>query len=87
MIDEAPESPRKPTIIHQSTWIRAKSAGLHVAYVRNGSMIQKRQILGVVSDPYGDYEIKMKSHIDGYIIGVNNNPVINRGDALFHIGH
>ncbi len=87
MIDGVPESPRKPTIIHQSTWIRAKSAGLHVAYVRNGSPIQKRQVLGVVSDPFGDYEIKMKSPVNGYIIGVNNNPVINRGDALFHIGY
>ncbi|XOV93692.1 MAG: succinylglutamate desuccinylase/aspartoacylase family protein [Bacteroidota bacterium] len=87
MISEAPESTKNPTIIRQSTWIRAKSAGLHVAYVRNGAAVQKRQVLGVVSDPFGDYEIKMKSPVDGHIIGVNNNPVVNRGDALFHIGH
>ncbi len=87
MIPGSAVSTPTSTIIHQSTWIRARSAGVHVAYARNGSPVQKQQVLGVVSDPYGDYETKMKSPVQGYIIGVNNNPVINRGDALFHIGY
>ncbi|CAN0142309.1 unnamed protein product, partial [Chrysoparadoxa australica] len=87
MISGAPEPAKKTTIINQSTWIRSKSAGLHIGYIRNGAAIKKGQVLGVVSDPFGDYEIKMKSPVDGFILGVNNNPVINRGDALFHIGH
>ncbi len=87
MISEATGSAMDTVIVNQSTWVRSRSAGLHIGYVRNGAAVSKNQVLGVVSDPYGEYEIKMKSPVNGHILGVNNNPVINRGDALFHIGH
>ncbi|WP_370089808.1 succinylglutamate desuccinylase/aspartoacylase family protein [Ekhidna sp.] len=86
MISEAPKPTKEPVTIAKSTWSRASRAGLHYAQVRNGAFVEKGEVLGVISDPYGDYERPIKASHDCYILSVNNNPVVNRGDALFHTG-
>lgn len=86
MRQEAPVANEPSIVISRSGWVRAKAAGLHYAQFRNGSAIEKRKVIGIVSDPYGTYEVKIQAPHRGYIIGINNNPVVNRGDALFHIG-
>jgi hypothetical protein len=30
--------------------------------------------------------VAVKSNKNGYVIGINNMPVVNAGDALLHIG-
>ncbi|QSE99112.1 succinylglutamate desuccinylase/aspartoacylase family protein [Fulvivirga lutea] len=86
MRDDAPEPDKETIYIKESTWVRAKYAGLHHSYVRNGSKVEKNQLLGVITDPYGQFEKKIKSPMDGVVIGINNYPVVNMGDALMHIG-
>ncbi|ELR69673.1 Putative deacylase [Fulvivirga imtechensis AK7] len=86
MRDDAPEAVHQPIFIKNSTWIRAKYAGLHHAHVRNGNKIEKNQALGLITDPYGQFEKVIKSPVNGYVIGINNYPVVNMGDALLHIG-
>lgn len=86
MRSEAPEREREPILIMKSSWVRAKSAGLHYGFQRNGSAIRHKEVLGRVCDPYGTYEVQIKSPLEGHIIAINNNPVVNRGDALFHVG-
>ncbi|MEQ8471697.1 MAG: succinylglutamate desuccinylase/aspartoacylase family protein [Marinoscillum sp.] len=87
MIEEAPAPERTPILINKSSWVRAKSAGLHFGLHRNGTSIDAKEVLGTVCDPYGTYEVKIKSPVSGHIIAINNNPVVNRGDALFHVGN
>lgn len=53
--------------------------------VRND--LEKGDVLGIITDPYGGPETKVKARKDGIIFGHNNKPVINQGDALFHIGY
>lgn len=86
MIRQAPAPTEDTILIESSTWLRAKSAGLHFAHFRNGSLVPSKTVMGTVSDPYGTYEVQIKAPHDAYIIGINNNPVVNRGDALFHVG-
>ena len=43
-------------------------------------------MIGIVTDPYGKIERKVKAHSDGYIICLNESPVVYKGDAIFHIG-
>lgn len=86
MRDDAPEQVYDPIFIKTSTWIRAKHAGLHHAHVRNGNKIERNQMLGLITDPYGQFEKVIKSPLNGYVIGINNYPVVNMGDALLHIG-
>jgi len=67
-------------------WIRAKYAGLFRTIIKNGSSVKKGQTLGYIMDTYGETSFKIKAPYDGYIIAVNNFPIINMGDAIFHIG-
>jgi predicted deacylase len=75
------------TIILSSTsWIRAKRAGLFRTTKKYGSFIEKDEIIGTISDPYGEREYDLKAPSDGFLIAINNKPVVNEGDALIHIG-
>ena len=66
--------------------MRAKMAGLFHFNKANGSYVDKNELLGVICNPYGDIEAKVLASISGYVVGVNNQPVVNEGDALVHLG-
>jgi predicted deacylase len=86
MIDEAPKPKEENKIIWSSSWARAHTAGLFRSVVNCGELISKNQLVGSITDPFGEYKEEVKSPSDGYVIGLNNNPVVNAGDALLHIG-
>lgn len=72
--------------IVKDTWVRAKSSGLFHFNKANGSHVNKNELLGVICNPYGEIETKILSPVDGYVVGINNHPVVNEGDALIHLG-
>jgi predicted deacylase len=72
--------------IHKSTWLRAQYGGLFRFFVRDGSKVEKGDIIGVISDPYGRFEYKIKIPKNGYIIGLNHAPIVYKGDAILHLG-
>ncbi len=81
------EVPPNPYVkIIKGTWVRAKMAGLFHFNKSNGSFVDKNELLGVICNPYGDVEAKVLASISGYVVGVNNQPVVNEGDALVHLG-
>jgi hypothetical protein len=81
------EIPNNPTVVlNKTSWVRAKSSGLFHTSKTNGAHVRKGELIGMICDPYGDYEEKLVAPFDGYILGINNQPVINQGDALMHIG-
>ncbi|MGQ3677714.1 MULTISPECIES: succinylglutamate desuccinylase/aspartoacylase family protein [Tenacibaculum] len=88
MVKESIEIPKNPTSIHinKHKWVRAKVAGLFTPIVHNGEKVKKGQVLGHIMDTYGETNFSVKSPYDGYIIAKNNFPIINMGDALFHLG-
>jgi len=86
MVPEA-APPAQPTIVcMRHTWLRAKFAGLFRSLVQNGDFLEKGQVYGSVSDPYGETSVRLEAPVAGYIIGLNHMPVVNQGDALLHIG-
>lgn len=78
--------PNSAILLGKTRWVRAKSAGIARTLVETGSLVEKSQVLGTVSDPFGEKKTLITSPISGYLIGQNYMPVLNRGDALFHIG-
>ena len=70
----------------QRKWLRAPTAGMFIPKIMNGSQIEKGQILGIVTDTYGNYNKEIKAPYNGYIFCVNNQAVVNQGDAIFHVG-
>lgn len=77
---------QKSTILRERSWTRAKMSGIFNAKVACGDKVNKNQLIAVITDPYGSLRIPVKSPINGFVIGINNMPVVNAGDALFHIG-
>ena len=77
---------KKSIPITKRRWVRAKIAGLFNAFVHNGDKVEKGQIIGDITDTYGETSVKIKAPLTGYIIAINYFPIINRGDAIFHIG-
>ncbi len=68
-----------------STWVRAPIGGLMRTFKTIGEVVKKGEVLGVVSDPFGLIEAEVVASTRGLIIGRSNFPVVNEGDALFHI--
>jgi len=79
--------PNNPSVkIQKDTWIRASVSGLFHMNAMNGAYVSKDDLLGVICNPFGEIEHKILSTFDGYIVGVNSQPVVNQGDALIHLG-
>lgn len=68
-----------------SYWIRAPEGGILRAHKNIGDLISKGENIGYISNPFGDAETKLRCDDPGIIIGRTNLPVVNEGDALFHI--
>jgi predicted deacylase len=76
---------REPIFLEESKWMRAPSSGMFQALMKNGSAVMKGDVIGIVTDPYGNYEKKIKATQDGYIICSNESPVVYKGDAIINI--
>jgi predicted deacylase len=75
-----------PQEVYESKWIRAPRGGIFLRQVELGQIITKKETIGVVTDAFGDTNIKIKASMDGIVIGYTQNPLVNQGDALVHIG-
>ncbi len=86
MIDTAPAPKEENRVIWSSSWVRARNGGLFQTSVKYGALVQKNQWIGELTDPFGEFKEQIKSPVTGYVVGLNNNPVVNAGDALMHLG-
>jgi predicted deacylase len=77
---------RNPVLLEESKWMRSPNSGMFQAMVNNGARVTKGDVIGIVTDPYGKIERKVKASTSGYIICLNESPVVYKGDAIFHIG-
>jgi predicted deacylase len=86
MIDVAPEPKEESRVIWSTSWIRAKHAGLFQPTVQSGQHVNKGDWIGTITDPFGEFKEKINAADSGYVLGLNNIPVINAGDALLLLG-
>lgn len=68
-----------------SHWVRANRSGLIRNSVALGSHVAKGDALADLSDWLGDEETVVKATREGVVIGCTNLPIVNEGDALFHV--
>lgn len=85
MINEPISKTNTAIFIHKSKWLRAGYSGMFRPIVKNGTKVKKRTILGIIQDPFGEFKKKVYAPHDGYIFCINKTPIVNKGDALFHI--
>ncbi len=77
----------EPLVARNSTWVRAPQSGILRMVVPLGAQVNKGQLLGVISDPFGEREENVEATVSGIVIGRVNIPLANEGEALFHIAH
>ncbi len=78
--------PNKKLFIARSDfWVRAPRSGIHIPYKKLGQIVKENEIMGEISNPFGDHKTLIKANADGIIIGMSMLPLANKGDALFHI--
>lgn len=77
---------KESIILPKAQWLRAPYSGLFQSKIKNGSHVRHKAVIGTISDPYGEFEKNILAPFDCYIHGLNTNPIINKGDALFHLG-
>lgn len=75
-----------PQILKEDSWVRAKISGIFSSGISYGQEVKKNEVIATISDPFGQSITEVKSPQRGYVVGINNMPVINAGDALFHMG-
>lgn len=72
-------------VARSSSWVRTADSGILRALVPLGGRVKKGTLLGVVADPFGETESKIVASFSGIVIGRTNLPLVNEGDALYHI--
>ncbi len=87
MIAEAPQVPPHANIVHSSTstWLRAPEGGILHSMRRTGDKVKEGEEIGVITGPLGEKPVPIVAEDEGIIIGSTHLPIVNRGDALFHI--
>lgn len=76
---------KEAVVISKSKWLRAKFSGMFKAIVAINAFVEKGDVLGNITDPYGSFNHFVKAPNAGYIFNVNQSPIIYQGDAIFHI--
>ncbi|MCF6294397.1 MAG: succinylglutamate desuccinylase/aspartoacylase family protein [Flavobacteriaceae bacterium] len=76
---------KKCVFIAESKWIRAKYSGMFRASATINKLVNKGDVIGHITDPFGKFHHFVKAQHSGYIFNVNEAPIVNQGDALFHI--
>ncbi|ACJ17839.1 succinylglutamate desuccinylase/aspartoacylase family protein [Coxiella burnetii] len=87
MLYESPKSKKilQPLVAHSSVWVRAPRSGIIHSIKPLGKKVEKGDLLGIIADPFGSEEFDILSPRTGIIIGYTTIPLINEGEALFHI--
>ncbi|MDX1519678.1 MAG: succinylglutamate desuccinylase/aspartoacylase family protein [Gammaproteobacteria bacterium] len=75
----------EPIVARSSSWVRAPQSGILRMIKPLGSRVTENELLGIVADPFGESEENVLSPADGIIVGKTNIPLVNEGEALFHV--
>ncbi|MEA2047718.1 MAG: succinylglutamate desuccinylase/aspartoacylase family protein [Campylobacterota bacterium] len=74
-----------PVITKSSQWIRASESGMLRTIKALGDTVQKDEIVAFIDEPLDDEYFEIKASFDGIIIGKSEIPLVQAGDAVFHI--
>ncbi len=72
-------------VSESSFWIRSPHSGSTRFYKHIGASVKEGDLLAVISDTFGKKIYRVHSSVDGIIIGAILLPLVNQGDAMFHI--
>lgn len=78
---------KTPIIARASKWIRSGSSGVLRTIKALGDTVEKDEVLAYIDDPLGEESTEILSPFSGVIIGKSQIPLVQEGDAVFHIAN
>ena len=77
----------EPHIAKSSGWLRANASGVVNQKIQLGDMVSKGDSLAEIGSPYGDVIETVVALKSGILIGMQNIPLVQEGEAMFHIAY
>jgi len=81
------KTPVEPFVARNSGWVRASDSGFVIHKKELGDRVYEHDVLAEIKKPLGDVSSKVLSHADGIIIGKQNIPLVQEGEAVYHIAY
>lgn len=75
-----------PITVSRTRWLRARRGGILRMVSTLGDRVAKGQVLADIGDAFGRDAVNVKAPCAGVVIGLSQNPLVNQGDAVVHLG-
>jgi len=72
-------------IANNSGWLRGNASGIVTHHFNLGDQVKKGEVVADIGSPYGEVLGEVIATKDGIIIGKQNIPLIQEGEAMYHI--
>ncbi|MEW6982369.1 succinylglutamate desuccinylase/aspartoacylase family protein [Colwelliaceae bacterium 6471] len=79
--------PTEPFIAKNSAWLRASASGFIKDKKQLGDLVNRGDILAEIGNPFGVVIANIVAKYAGIIIGKQNIPLVQEGEAMFHIAY
>ena len=76
---------KTPIVTKTSKWIRSSESGILRTIRALGETVETNQVIAYIDEPLGDESYAVYAPFDGVIIGKSEIPLVQEGDAIFHI--
>jgi len=77
----------EPFVARNSGWVRAPDSGFVIHKKELGDRVKEHDVLAMIKKPLGDVTAQVLSNADGIIIGKQNIPLVQEGEAVYHIAY
>ncbi len=77
----------KPIEARSSTWLRARRSGILRLETGLGDHVDTGQTIGTIGDALGGRPSRIVVKRPGWVVGIAQRPLVNRGDAVVHVAH
>ncbi|TEW54684.1 succinylglutamate desuccinylase/aspartoacylase family protein [Psychromonas sp. RZ22] len=78
---------KEPYIANSSSWLRANASGIVNNLVELGDQVTAGDALAEIGSPYGEVLGVVSATRSGILIGKQNIPLVQEGEAMFHIAY
>lgn len=85
-IEGKPNPAKKPTLIKRDQTVRATKIGLFYSLVERNQTVKKDQLLGYITDFFGNRIEQIKAPLDGVVMYYTATPPVSAGEPLVNLG-
>lgn len=74
-------------VANRSEWIRASASGFVQEFAKLGKLVDEGEPLAQINSPLGELIEQCRSTRSGIVIGKQNIPLVQEGEAMYHIAY